>query len=255
MNIKRSMALGLCSLVGCSFAYADGILSESVHNWRAVVGAGGGPVIPSNVGQSHNFPVTEPGASQFFDYVNQSSSQTQGMFEVFLGGEHQLPSGWIVQPGISYSQAGSYEAKGLLTQGLDLPSANQFGYNYWITTRQLMAQAKLMHACHERFYPYFLLGLGGSFNAVSNYQTTVPDALISTRQYANNTSGSFSYRVGAGVDVDVYSHTRVGVAYRFSDPAAVNLGQATIGGVNVPGTLSQSHLYVNEVMFQLTYLM
>ena len=60
--------------------------------------------------------------------------------------------------------------------------------------------------------------------------------------------------MGVGVDADVYTNTRVGVAYRFSDPASLSLGKANIGGVKVAGTLSQSHLYANEIMFQLTYL-
>ena len=253
MKIIRNCVFGLFGCMGWSLASADGILMVP-NVWQPVLGGGGGMAISSNPGRSQYFPVITPGVSQYYDYDYSSSTQTKGLFEVFLGAERALYSDWRIQPGIAYSQASTYQVSGFLTQGLDSQSADQFTYNYKVATRQLLAQAKLMHTLREIYYPYFLLGLGASFNTASNYSNNIPPLLISSRDYANNTSSSFSYRVGAGVDMDLFKHTRLGVAYRFSGLGAVNLGGANISGVSVPGTLTQSQMYANEVLFQLTYI-
>ena len=117
-----------------------------------------------------------------------------------------------------------------------------------------MAQGKLMYPMKDRYYPYFLLGLGAWINSSSNYSTSIPANALSTRVYPNSNPSSFAYRVGAGVDVDVWDHIRVGVAYRFLGNGAIGLGNATLEGVSVPGTLAQNNFNTNEVLFQLTYI-
>ena len=256
MQIIRKIGLSLCGIVLSSLTYADGILYDPMQStaWQPVIGLGGGISLSSTMGKSQYFPATTPGSSQFYQYTNQDETQSKGLFEVFLGAEHTLYSHWRLQPGIAYSQAGTYVVSGTLTQGLDPQSSNQFAYQYKVTTRQLLAQAKLMRPYKQRYYPYFLLGLGGSFNSAFSYSTNIPAQLISTQEYANKTSRSFAYRVGLGLDVDVLSHTRLGIAYRFSGLGAVGLGGGHIGGVSVPGSLTQSQMYANEVLAQLTYL-
>ena len=222
--------------------------------WHPVVGAGGGIAISNNLGSSEYFPANTTNGLQFFNYSNQSGNQTRGLFEVFLGAEHALFSDWLFQGGVAYSQAEPYMVKGILTQGVDVPSAEQFNYNYSALTRQIMAQGKLMYPMKDRYYPYFLLGLGAWINSSSNYSTSIPANALSTRVYPNSNPSSFAYRVGAGVDVDVWDHIRVGVAYRFLGNGAIGLGNATLEGVSVPGTLAQNNFNTNEVLFQLTYI-
>lgn len=103
-----------------------------------------------------------------------------------------------------------------MTFEFDFLGSFQYTYKYNVVARELLAQAKLMRPYHDKFYPYFLVGLGGSFNKASNYSTNVPPFLTFTREYGNNTSSSFAYRVGLGMDMDVTQHARIGLSvFRF----------------------------------------
>ena len=65
-----------------------------------------------------------------------------------------------------------FTARGLLTQGPDAGSSDIYNYQYNITSRQLLAESKLLFNWHERYHPYALMGLGEAFNKASSYQTT-----------------------------------------------------------------------------------
>lgn len=254
MKTKLHWLIMSLSVMSNAVTYADGILATDNTLWRPVVGLGGGVAITTNLGQSQNFSILNPITDEFYTYYPTAQSQTAGLFEVFLGAERRVLSNWIFQGGLAYSQSGSYQAKGNFVQGADAGSADQYTYQYKVTARELLAQAKLMRSYHDKFYPYVLAGIGGSFNQASSYATNVPPFLTFTRDYVNNTSGSFAYKVGLGMDMDVTQHARLGVAYRFSGLGQADLGSANIDNVGVSGHLSQSNLNANEVLVQLTYI-
>ena len=255
MKNKLIFALTLSSFVFVLAAHADGILADSMtKQWRPIIGLGGGISSATNLGSSQNFPIVDPVTDEFYIYSPESRTQTKGLFEAFLGAEHRFVSNWMLQAGLAYSETGTYNIKGNFLQGADVASADRYTYQFNAVTRQLLAQAKLMRPCYDKFYPYFLLGLGGSFNTASNFSTNVPPFLTFTREYENNQSNSFAFRVGVGVDVDIAQHLRLGVAYRFADLGGVRFGSANIDNTSVQGTLSQSNLYANEALIQLTYV-
>ena len=253
MKNKLHHFLALITALSNAAVYADGILNTDNATWHPVIGAGGGVAITTNLGQSQNFPIQNPVTDEYYTYSSTNQAQTQGIFEIFLGAEKPVFSSLLLQAGLAYSQAGTYQAKGNFTQGADVESANQYTYKYNVVTRELLAQAKLMRPYQDKFYPYLLAGIGGSFNRASNYATNVPPFLTFTRNYANNTSGAFAYKVGLGMDMDITRQARLGLAYRFSGLGRADLGAANIDGVPVSGTLSQSNLYANEILLQLTY--
>ncbi len=255
MKYTLQQLIGLFGILSVTSGYADGILSEpkTTSLWRGVIAAAGGVGITTNLGQSQTFPIQNPVTDEYYIYSPSNRAQTQGMFEVFLGGERPV-SNWRVQGGLAYSQTGSYQSKGTFIQGADASSADQYTYQYNVVARALLVEAKLMRPYHDTFYPYFLVGLGGSFNKTSNFTTNVPPFLTFTREYAPHTSGSFVYKAGLGIDMNVTSHTRLGLSYRFADFGRANSGAATIDNVPVTGALSQSNLYANELLLQLTYL-
>jgi opacity protein-like surface antigen len=250
-----SFYLPCVGLLLCSLAHADGVLTEPMTmHWKPLVGIGGGVASTGNLGASQTFPIQNPVADEYYLYSPSHQTQTQGLFEVFLGAEHALPKNWRMQAGLAYNQSGTYNAQGTFIQGADAGSADQYAYNYHVVGRELLAQAKFMHPYRDKFYPYFLLGLGGSLNKSSAYSTNAPPFLTFTREYLSNTAHSFAYKLGLGVDMDLTQHARIGLAYRFSGLGSVALGSASIDSIAVSGTLSQSNLYANEVLVQLTYL-
>ena len=125
-NILRLLMTSLTLLVSAT-TYADGILAEAPKpQWRPVIGVGGGAAITTNLGQSQTFPIQNPVTDEYYIYSPTNRTQTQGLFEVFLGAEHPLFSSWLLQGGLAYSQTGSYQAKGNFIQGADAGSANQY---------------------------------------------------------------------------------------------------------------------------------
>lgn len=218
---------------------------------RPVVTLSAGEIFTSHVGQSQTF---QPTPGNIYYYSANHSTRNEGIYGGFVGAEFRLHPCWALQLGVSYYQTSAFNAKGVLTQGPDDTSSDDFSYKYNITGRQWLAESKLLFNWYERFHPYASVGLGEAFNRASGYQTTVPPFLTFTPAYADHTTKSFSYAVGTGLDVDFVKHFRLGVGYRFSDLGKVNLGAGHIDTVNIANTLKQSHMYSSEVLAQLTFI-
>lgn len=221
--------------------------------WHPIVAVGGGMANTINLGKSTVFPITNPNQDEYYSYSPTEQGQTQGLFEGFLGVEHPLVEQWLLQAGCAYTQSGNFRSEGSLLQGVDTQSQNSYRYQFNVTTRQVMLQTKWMRLVHQRFYPYALIGLGAAINTASDYATNVPYTLSYTRLYTDKTSTTFAYRVGVGLDVDLGNHIRLGIAYRITDLGGASLGNATIAQSAVYGSLSQSAIYANEALAQLTY--
>lgn len=254
-RILSIVAIGLSGFMLNSASYADGILAEPTQaQWYQVMGLGGGASFTTNLGPSKNFPIINPITDQFFTYNRNSPTQNAPLFEAFLGAERAVYSNWRVQAGLAYDQTGAISSNGILTQGADVQSSDRYSYQFKVITRQLLVQGKLMRQYHENYFPYLMLGLGASFNSASGFTTNVPPFLTFTRQYANKSNNTFAYRAGLGLDVDLSSHARLGIGYRFAGLGGFTLGKATIDNISVPGTLSESNLNANEVLAQFTYI-
>ncbi len=192
---------------------------------------------------------------EFYHYSTNHPSQTSGLMDIFLGAEWSWRPNWAIQTGVDYSQASPFSAKGTFVQGADAESADSYTYHYGTLTRQLLIEGKLFYTVKKHFHPYILAGLGATFNKAYHYYTNVPPFLTFTRMYANNSTTSFSYAAGIGIDTDIHRNLRIGIGYRFVDLGQVKLGNARIDTTNVSGTLSQSHLYANEILAQVTFVL
>jgi opacity protein-like surface antigen len=224
------------------------------RTWHPVIAFGAGASTVSNLGKSQGFPIQNPDTDQFYNYVARDSTQTATLFDFFLGAEWQLRQNCLLQAGVDYNQVSSFDVKGSLTQGVDVISEDNYTYHYSLSSKQLLAQGKLLYTIKEHYHPYVLVGVGAAFNKAYNFTTSVPPNLTFTRMYQNNTTTSFSYAVGLGLDIDATAHLRVGIGYRFIDLGKAKLGDATLATFPVAGTLSQDHLYANQLLAQLTFV-
>lgn len=255
---KKMLLRGFLFVLFSFLYFTDTVYSASnfsyLKNWQPVVTVGGGVAFTSDVGKSTTFPIQNPSTDEFFIYQPHNQDAQKGMFDLFLGAERPLHTPWALQLGIDYNQLAPFYPEGILIQGADVASENQYAYSYKIRTTQLLAEGKLFYNFKQVYHPYFLVGLGASFNRASNFATDVPPFLTFTREYENHSRTSFTYALGLGLDIDAAQHCRLGLGYRFADLGKAGLGQATIDTTQVPWTLSQSHFYVNEVVAQFTYL-
>ena len=133
-------------------------------------------------------------------------------------------------------------------------STYTYTYSYSISSQQLLLETKLLNTSFGPYHPYVLAGAGVAFNQASDYQTSVPYSQSFTRMYQDNSNTSFSYALGTGLDMDLTEQVRLGVGYRFTDLGRVRLGDASIDGTPVGGTLAQRHLYAHELLAEVTWL-
>jgi opacity protein-like surface antigen len=217
--------------------------------------AGGAFFTIGNAGDSQYFGIVDPDTDQFYQYQAANPENPQYLFGLFVGNRFVFNNLWALQAGLDYTQSGTFQAAGNLTQGADTLSEDTYQYHYNIITRQLLAEAKVLYQFKQntRVHPYFLFGMGASFNNASDFATTIPYSLTFTRQYQNHSTVSFSYSLGLGVDVDLTYNLSLGLGYRFADLGNVSLGTASINGTDVGGTIHQDHLYANEMVAQLSY--
>lgn len=192
--------------------------------------------------------------------VNQSIYQyhsrgisDQAIWGGFIGTEIPL-NAWALDLGVSYYQPSSFTANGSLIQGPDAESSDQYLYNFKIKTRQVLAEGKLLWKCPGYVFPYLSAGIGAAFNNAYAYNANFPRFLTFSPLFNSHSQSSFSYSVGAGVDMPIQKWMRFGLGYRFSDFGKAKLGAGVIDVVPITQTLHVSHIYTSEAVAQLTFL-
>lgn len=249
--LKHNHIIRLCALLFTGAVSTTALAMDNVH---AIASVGGGVLLSANGSSSQYFPIMNPTTDEYYSYAGDNSTQTKGLFDVFLGGEWGFAPNWALQLGAGYHQTGHFRVDSTFIQGADAQSADQYNYDYRFSTRQVMAESKLLYHVKERYHPYAFLGLGGAFNHADEFTTNVPPFLTFTREYYDNTQTSFTYSLGLGVDVDINKYLRIGVGYRFADLGQAQLGTPTIDGIPVSGALTQRHVLANEFLLQLSVI-
>ena len=254
MKLVSRMIGVIVGLTGCVFSLA-GTMGEISKPKRCfpIATFTAGSSFSRSVGKTQNFPASDTILS-FFDYSNGGATFNQYLLGGSIGAECSLNSQWSVQSGVSYYQPGKFTASGAVTQGIDLPSANSYAYQYQVLSRQVLAESKLLYHW-LRTHPYLSGGLGAGFNAAQNFSVNIqPPFTTFSNQFANSSSTSYSYNVGAGIDYDLMKYVRVGVGYRFSDYGTIKTGPAVIDDVVSGYQLRSAHLYTNSVQAQISLL-
>lgn len=189
----------------------------------------------------------------FFKYGPTHTTSYPLDFGIFIGKSLSLSDKNTLQIALDYDFISKINIRGALEQGIT-PPYYPFQYHYSIKSAQVLFEMKLLHQLNSLFFPYFTAGLGVGFSKAENYGTDVPPYLTLTPLYANKSTTSFRYRLGLGVDIVLLHSLTAGIGYRFSDLGSVNLGQGQLRHSIVSNSPHQKHLYLNTVLFQLTYL-
>jgi opacity protein-like surface antigen len=189
-----------------------------------------------------------------YQYQNRGGYSGQVIAGGFIGNELLLQHDVYLQTGLAFYQPASFLASGMLTQGIDEPSSDQYVYHYRVNSRQILVETKLLGTVHATFHPYLLVGIGAGFNKAYAYTADLPLYNTFTPQFTAAQQASFSYSLGAGLDVTMNKHLRIGVGYRFSNLGKANLGSGLLDTQNFAETITQSNLYASHLIAQLTYL-
>jgi|GEM_PF-3640525 len=229
------------------------ITKQTLPWWLHPVITVSGGIATTHVGQSQTLRME--GDFTTYQYTRSGDHSTRKIFGGFIGTEVPLFPKWTLQTGLGFYQPSSFSSgNGNLIQGINVPSSNQFPYHYKVKSRQLLVEWKLLWSVRERFHPYASLGIGAAFNRTYAYTADLPPFFTFTPQFTAHTNTSLSTSFGVGIDVDIHKKWRLGAGYRFTDLGKGNLGLGLIDTTPFASALAQSHLYTNEFMAHLTYL-
>ncbi|MCX7115614.1 MAG: hypothetical protein NTW08_06890 [Gammaproteobacteria bacterium] len=244
MNYYGCLKQGFIGVAFSCLTYSPLFANNDVPQY--VLGLDLGLSETTSLGNAITFPL---GYSTFI-YTPYHHTDTPLRYGVSLSKNIPLTPFNTLQLGVSYHPYTSMQVNGTLQQGISQPYY-EASYSYSIQGAQLLAEAKLEHLWRNRYAPYLIAGIGAGFNKAQQYATTVPNYLTLTPFYTNNTTTSFSYTAGLGVDLFIKPELSIGLGYRFSDLGSVGLGQGAIRNTPVSNVLNQSHLYLNTVLIQL----
>ena len=172
----------------------------------------------------------------------------------FIGVEFTLTDKLSTQLGIS-----GYVNSELTQQGhvwlFSVPQFDDLTYAYHVHHSRVMATGKILGTMfqYHAMHPYFSWEVGAAFNRVNGYQELSFTPSVSARApFADHSQTSFVWGLGLGMDYNLSAHVRLGAGYQFADLGSASLGLTPAEATSQ--TLNLSHLYTNQLRFQLTYL-
>lgn len=221
--------------------------------WVARVSGGAG--LPTNNNPSHTLILFD-GISGHSVYQGLANTPPVGFLGVFGGAELPLAiqgQGLSWQFGISFYQTNTFKNYGLLAQTLGA-ATQDYVYRYSLRSEQVMLENKLLLVQDQIYHPYGSVGLGASFNRTYGYQALpVIGTYGPSPTFRGKTTTPFSYSLGLGLDVDLSSHLRGGLGYRYVDYGVVALGLSA--EQNTTARLKNNNYTTSQFIAELTFIM
>ncbi len=189
----------------------------------------------------------------FQTYATTPSTETVGVADVFLGLQYDLPHKLQGQIGLALGVTSNINRSGNIWEQA-LRDFDNYTYSYTINQTRIALKGKLITApMYYQLSPYVSATAGIALNKASGFIST-PKIEEESEQppFASNTSTSFTYTLGAGIQRAINSNWSVAGGYEFSDLGKSELGRAAEQTMNQgPGL---SHLYTNGIIISLTYV-
>lgn len=247
-NIYYYAAMSLFLSLSASEAVAGSMSSDASALASAVFTVSGGPVW-ENAGETQSFYLV-PGVQK--TYQATSHPDTLGTVELFLGLQHVYHEHLIGQFGLAVAGTSSAHLQGNVWEDAD-PNFNNYFYTSKVDQLRLAFKGKLLAETNYGFMPYLSAGIGPGFNHAYDF-TITPKIVeeIPAPPFNANSTISFSYTLGAGLQTSLNSHWQVGVGYEFADWGASELGLAN--GQTMGHGIQLNNLYTQELQFYLSYI-
>ncbi|MCX7090622.1 MAG: outer membrane beta-barrel protein [Legionellales bacterium] len=156
------------------------------------------------------------------------------------------------QFGLALAASSNANLNGDIWQDAD-PDFNNFSYKYQVSHTHVAVKGKLLVDVGQVVKPYVSGSLGVGFNRAHNF-TITPKLFqqIAPLAFQSNTTTSFTYTLGAGIQKSLNEHWQAGLGYEFADWGNSQLARAT--GQSLNSGLSLSNLYTNSLQFSVSYI-
>jgi opacity protein-like surface antigen len=254
--------IGISCLSAISLADVEPSSESGVKNFFVknpiVVSVSGGAAW-QNASQTQNIALTPLDTRT---YTGNSSSSPEGIGELFLGLQSPIGSKLKLQYGLAAVYAGATTISGTVFD--PFVGQNTNSYNYQVQHSHLAVKGKLLLGdlvsdWNFSLSPWVSASVGYGMNRASGFTNSVLSSDGATlANFQDNTTNSFVYTLGAGLQYPINLHWQVGIGYEFSDWGKSQLN-ATPLLIGAPGQMtgagpSTSHLYTNAVLMNVTYI-
>lgn len=242
----------LSGIVFSSSVFA-GTMSGLMSNSQFLLGISAGPTWISGA-QSQTINL-EPDVTKTYTTDNQKNLFPSA--ELFIGWQKPLSAHIVKQPllsqlGISIAAAGNAKVSGDIWEDAD-PDFDNFTYNYKVRHLQMAAKGKLIVQSGWIVDPYISGSIGIGFNRAYDFTITPKiSEEVAPPPFNSNTTTSFIYTLGIGLQKSLNTHFQAAIGYEFADWGKTQLSRASWQTINNGPT--QNHLYANQVQLSLFYI-
>ena len=238
----------LLGLLCSSHAFATQI-KWPFPNSHFVLGVSAGPTwITGNQSQTIYL---EPDEKK--TYTASSSNHIFPTGEIFLGLQQTCAShpSIMTQFGIEAAIAGNAQLNGDIWEDGD-SNFDNFNYSYKVQHTHVALKARLIGYVGNSFEPYVSASAGLGFNRAYDFNATAKISQeVVPPPFHDNTTSTFVYSLGIGVQHPLNNHFQVAIGYEFADWGRTALSRAD-DQTSGQG-LSLNHLYANEITLSLFY--
>lgn len=172
--------------------------------------------------------------------------------ELFLGLEKSITHHLKSQLGLAIAGTSNTELSGNIWEDAN-PEFNNYTYTYNINHAHVALKGELLADVNYYIKPYINASIGVGFNRASTFIIT-PDIYqeVAAPGFQSNTQTAFTYTIGAGFQKTFNQTWRAGIGYEFADWGQSQLNRAP--GQTQNTGISLSHLYVNSLLLNISYL-
>lgn len=247
---KRNVALWLSSTLFVSSAIAGTMGAVTLapkKNWVGTISVG--PAW-SGVGKTQTFFLT-PTIEKTYAGKKTNSAFPEG--EIFLGQQKTLTDTLQGQLGIALVTTGNAKSKGAIWDDAD-PQFNNYAYHYSIQHTHVALKGKLLADKFNTFIiPWISGSVGLGWNRAHHFENTptIFEAITSPN-FTGHTKTAFAYTLGAGANHAINHNWQVGLGYEFESFGKSKLSRAP--GQTLGSGLVLNHLYINGLLFNITYI-
>ncbi len=171
--------------------------------------------------------------------------------EIFLGIQKSLSEKLDGQIGLAVATTGNASLSGNIWDDATF-QFNNYTYKYKVKHTHVAIKGKLLADRGYVVIPWVSGSLGVGFNQSHDFSNTptISEAVVMPN-FASNTTTTFTYTLGVGVERHLNQHWQVGMGYEFADWGKSQLSRAA--GQTMGTGLSINHLYTNGLLFNLTW--
>jgi opacity protein-like surface antigen len=227
--------------------------SDSFHRWQQdqpwVTTISAGPGWSENIHSQTFF--LKPGIEKTYTEAIASRVLAQG--ELFIGAQTPRIQHFSFNAGIALGMSSNQGFNGEIWEDAN-PAFKNFNYDYLLTHSYVAFSGKVFADGFDlSVVPYIHASMGVAFNQLHHFGIApLIDEEIPAPVFQPNTTTTFTYILGVGMQRALNKDWIAGVEYTFSDWGKGQFSKAQ--GQTFDNTPGFSNFYVNSVMFNISYL-